>query len=361
MKKTLICILTIVSISIIVSIVLICDGSKYSNTSNNESEIPVADIERKVNIWNTVPGNTSKSKLDDMNIDYNSNLSEANSNALASITNLEYQDIEKQLDTYTYLAEIQSGYEKETYEDEPYIIPYLVEGSDSAVIVIPGGGFYFKSMDGSTHESKTIAETLNTNGINAFVLHYRSNPYEYPIPFLDLQRSIRYLRYHAEEYGIDKNKISVIGFSAGGNLIAHYINNIQGNNHFPDDYVLDEIDKEDDRIEIASMIYPVITFNNNVPMLFALFDDDDVRDEVKRIEMLNLMSSTKNFNSKDVNQFVAYGLSDSIVGVEETNKYIEKAKEEGTNIYVVAVENGEHGFGQKYYMEEYIKWFKENI
>jgi len=54
------------------------------------------------------------------------------------------------------------------------------------------------------------------------------------------------------------------------------------------------------------MIYPALSFNHNVPMLFAMFDDEDVRDPEKREELLSLMDM-KNCvaNSRDVPQFIA--------------------------------------------------------
>lgn len=321
----------------------------------------VADYDRRINIWKTVAGNIPKSKLDDMNIDYKSNRLIATLKFTNAIVNKKYKDVEKTIDTFTYFYEIKGGFEKTTYEDEPYLIPYLAENSDTAVIVIPGGGFGYKSMDGGTEEGKEVAETLNKNGISAFILHYRTNPYEYPIPYLDLQRAIKYLKYNSEKYGLNKDKISVIGFSAGGNLIVHYINQIQNKDIYPNDYERDEIDNEDATIDVASMIYPAITFNDNIPMLFALFDSEEVRDDQTRKELLNLMDNIKNFNSSNVKQFIAYGLKDDMVGVTETPKYIEKAKEQKTDIKEIIVKKGSHGFKQKFYMNDYIKWFKNNI
>lgn len=108
-----------------------------------------ADYETRVNIWNAVPGNSSRSKLDNMNINYGKkNTLFATLKFAGAIVNSNYSDEESVIDTFTYLYEIKGGYEKETYEDEPYLIPYVVDGSDSAVIVIPGGGFGYKSMDG---------------------------------------------------------------------------------------------------------------------------------------------------------------------------------------------------------------------
>lgn len=347
---------------VIIAIIIIFITILYNRAkSTGLGSGTVADIERKINIWNEVPSNSNKSKLDDMNINYDENLFISTLSFANAIVGDKYIDKEKEIDTFTYLYEIQQGFEKETYEDEPYIIPYLVEGSDSAVIVIPGGGFAYKSMDGTTGEGKDIAETLNKNGINAFVLHYRTNPYEYPVPYLDLQRAVRYLKYHAEEYHIDKNKISMIGGSAGGNLVGMYINKIMGSDLLPSEYVKDEIDLVDDSISLAAMLYPAISFNDNIPMLFAMFNSNDVRDENLRNELLNQMDLIKNFNSSNVKQFIAYGTKDTMVGTSEIEKYINVAKNNNTDIHVMVAKGQGHGFAQEYYMNDYIKWFKENV
>lgn len=178
----------------------------------------VSDYDKKIEIWgeNGIYGNSKDSKLEDMNINFDSNWTLASGDFYTSIIGDKYIDVEEKVDTYTYFHAIKPGFEKETYEDIPYLIPYLAEEGDSAVIVIPGGGFAYKSISDSDKEGKDIAKKLQENGINAFVLNYRSNPYEYPIPELDVQRAVRYIKYHSKEYGINQDKIGLIGFSAGG-------------------------------------------------------------------------------------------------------------------------------------------------
>lgn len=320
----------------------------------------VADYEKRIAIWNTIPGNSSNSKLDDMKIKYNGNLLWYTLRFSSAIVGDDFRDQEEVIDTFTYLYEIKGGYEKETYEDEPYLIPYLAEGSDCAVIVLPGGGFGYKSMDGTDSEGRDVAVTLQENGINAFVLHYRSNPYEYPIPQLDVQRAVRYIRYHAEEYGIDPEKIGLIGFSAGGFQIGSFINLIQGNDLFPEGYTPDEIDQVDDRVAAPAMIYPALTFNYNKSMLLCLFDADAVRDEGIRQEYLALVDQKNHVeNSAKLPQFIAWRTKDTMVGTRGTAAYIEAAKAAGVAVTEVIAEGQEHGFAQEYYMNQYLDWVME--
>lgn len=312
-----------------------------------------------IEIWNTAAGNHSGSKLDDMNIDFNSSWEDSAAGFYRSIPGAVYQDVERNMDTYTYFHEIQAGYEQETYEDQPYMIPYPAEGSDCAVIVIPGGGYGYKSMDGSGAEGHDVAVTLQNHGINAFVLHYRSNPYEYPIPQLDVQRAVRYLKANADGYGINPAKIGLLGFSAGGYQAGSYINLVQGRDLFPDDYTPDEIDKIDDSIAAPAMIYPALTFRCNVGMLFCLFDDEDVRDAGKREELLDMLDLKQYLDhSANLPQFISYGTADTVVG-DGPKEYIAAAQAAGIDVTIAIAEGKNHAYGQDYYMEQYLEWIKE--
>lgn len=319
---------------------------------------PVEDYTQKENIWTVPYGNNATSKLDNMNIDYNSDLIRSAMKFWDILTG-DYKDVEKDIDTLTYYYEIKGGYEKTTYEDEPYIIPYLTNKSNKSVIIISGGGFIYKSMDGETKESKDVALELNNQGINAFLLHYRSNPYEWPISYLDLQRAIRYIRYNSEKYQIDKDDISVIGFSAGGNVVSTYINQIMGKDLLNENYTKDDIDLEDDTITKAAMIYPAINFNNNPTMLFAMFPSKDVKDDQTRINLLDKTNNIKHFSSSNIKQYISYGGKDRMVGTEEINKYIKKCEETNTNITKNYLANEGHGFETKKYIDNYIKWLQE--
>ncbi|WP_299060771.1 alpha/beta hydrolase [uncultured Polaribacter sp.] len=91
-----------------------------------------------------------------------------------------------------------------------------------AIIICHGGGYGYLAYD---WEGTDIAKWLNSKGITAFVLKYRlpnskSIITSYNAPIQDAQRAIRYVRFNAEKFDININKIGVIGFSAGGHLAA---------------------------------------------------------------------------------------------------------------------------------------------
>lgn len=112
------------------------------------------------------------------------------------------------------------------------LTPYLAPGDNNiAIIVCPGGSYFW--LDKKT-EGAGVAEWLQSNGISAFVLEYRvggvagfithyrllARGNRYPDMLHDVQRSIQLVREHAEEYGIDADRLGVMGFSAGGHLAA---------------------------------------------------------------------------------------------------------------------------------------------
>lgn len=106
-----------------------------------------------------------------------------------------------------------------TATDKPRMYLFLPKqrSTSAAVLVIPGGGYQHVAIG---HEGFQIANWLNDQGMAAFVLDYRVKPYRYPIEIDDGRRAMRLLRAHAEEYGIDPNRIGVWGSSAGGHLAS---------------------------------------------------------------------------------------------------------------------------------------------
>ena len=104
-------------------------------------------------------------------------------------------------------------------QDKPRLTIHLAPEGDAtgaAVIVNPGGGYRGLAAD---HEGLQVANFLNGDGISAFILRYRLLPdYEPSISLIDAQRAVRYVRYHAEAFGIDPDRMGMMGFSAGGHL-----------------------------------------------------------------------------------------------------------------------------------------------
>ncbi len=90
-----------------------------------------------------------------------------------------------------------------------------------AVVICPGGGYVGVAID---HEGFDLARFFNSLGISAFVLKYRCHDYDDKFgplkdaPLSDALRTIRIVRSRAAQYGINPNKVGIMGFSSGGHV-----------------------------------------------------------------------------------------------------------------------------------------------
>ena len=107
-------------------------------------------------------------------------------------------------------------------EYEGYLNCYIVEQSEEysknrkrpAMLVLAGGGYTFTS----SREKEPVALSFVSNGYQAFTLDYSVAPNKYPVQLLEACMAMAYIRENSEDFGIDKNKVGAIGFSAGGHL-----------------------------------------------------------------------------------------------------------------------------------------------
>ena len=125
--------------------------------------------------------------------------------------------------------------------------------SGKMVIVCPGGAYVSLAYG---HEGEKIARYFNSKGITAVVLKYRvplrlGQP-KHMIAWQDAQRCVRVCRARAEEWGVDPNKIGIMGFSAGGHLALLIAASSQTNAYEP----VDDIDKLPCNVNFAVPVYP---------------------------------------------------------------------------------------------------------
>ena len=106
--------------------------------------------------------------------------------------------------------------------DGAYLDAYLPDPTANFVrkplLVIPGGGYGKVCAD---REGEPIAQAFIPYGYNAFVLHYtvgRKKPF--PAQLTEATLAIKYIKDHANEFGVDVDELFVVGFSAGGHLAA---------------------------------------------------------------------------------------------------------------------------------------------
>ncbi len=131
--------------------------------------------------------------------------------------------------------------------------PRSAKGPVPAIVVFPGGGYHILAID---LEGTEVCDWLDSAGIACVLLKYRvpdTGPYpKSPAALQDAQRAVGVVRQHAAEWGVDPNRVGVLGFSAGGHLAAAL------STHF-DKRLYDSVDAADQlscRPDFAVVIYP---------------------------------------------------------------------------------------------------------
>ena len=183
----------------------------------------------------------------------------------------------------------------------PTMTLYSPNGKNTraAVVVFPGGGYVRLAID---LEGTEVCDWLTSKGITCVLLKYRvpapkltPSKGAYPESLMaleDAQRTVGLVRFHAAEWHIDPHKIGVLGFSAGGHLVAAMSTHFE-RRLYP---AVDAADKESCRPDFAVALYPghlwiddkKFELNPNVPVTrqtpptFLLHAEDDPLDSVNQ-------------------------------------------------------------------------------
>ena len=217
------------------------------------------------------------------------------------------------------------------YQPDPEI------ATGTAVLVIPGGGYRVVCMD---HEGKAIARWLNSIGITAGVLKYRLPNVHYAVPFQDAQQALRMLRANADEYGIDRNRVGVLGFSAGGHLASTI------GTHFNEDFSSGRGDNlaESNRPDFMILVYPVVTMQagltHNGSRTYLLGD-------APNDEMVMRFSNEQQVSGDTPPTFVVHATDDGTVPVLNSINLYEALIAAGVSAEMHIFEHGGHGFALK--------------
>jgi acetyl esterase/lipase len=223
-------------------------------------------------------------------------------------------------------------------QDIPTITPFLAPkeiATGAAIVVCPGGGYSHLS---NIKEGSSVAEWLNSLGISAFVLNYRLGMrYHEPNQLLDAARAVRTVRSRAKEWGLDGNRIGILGFSAGGHLASTLGTHFDAGKANAND----EIDRVSSRPDLMVLIYPVITMGDltHKGSKLNLLGENPTPDLVNRYS--NELHVTKNTPPT----FLVHTMSDTAVPVENSLMFASALRKEGVPFEFHLYEQGPHGFG----------------
>ena len=201
-------------------------------------------------------------------------------------------------------------------------------------MVFPGGGYNELAMN---LEGTEICDWLNSQGITAVLLKYRvpsreSTPFgESPRALEDAQRALSLVRHHAAEWGIDGHRIGVIGFSAGGHMVAATSTHFDKRSYSP----VDAADKESCRPDFAIACYPG-----------HLWDSDYGFNLNPNVPITHQTPPT----------FIVQAENDHVDGVEQSLVYYIGLKKAGVPAELHIYAQGGHGFGLRRTKDPITGW-----
>ena len=199
----------------------------------------------------------------------------------------------------------------------------------NSVLLLPGGGYHVISF----REGEVTALRLIGHDIPTFILHYSiGDKIKYPVPLIEVFASLDYIRRNYEKYHINKNGISVCGFSAGGHLAG-----LASCNHTNKEYSdLLGIDINNMKINGCILGYPVISYEYKDNESFEAVSSGD-KDLAKKLSIEKL--ANKDFPKT----FIVHTTEDDDVLVQNSLVLAKKLTDLGVFLEMHIYPKGLHG------------------
>jgi acetyl esterase/lipase len=224
--------------------------------------------------------------------------------------------------------------------DIAVFLPAKKTATGQAVIICPGGGYSYLSYN---WEGTDPARWLASKGIAAIVLKYRlpnakSNIISNLSPLLDAKRAIRMVRANAVQWNIDKNKVGIMGFSAGGHVASTL------STHFDDGDAqsTDSIERQSSRPDFSILVYPVISMRKGITHNGSR---NNLLGPNPDTSLVNLYSNELQVKKNTPPAFLVQASDDKSVPVENSLMYYQALVANDISAEMHLFPKGGHGFG----------------
>lgn len=228
----------------------------------------------------------------------------------------------------------------------------------TAVLICPGGGYWVVAAG---HEGADVAKQFNEYGVTAFVLRYRLPNDAYMenksfVPLMDAQQALYLIRKNAKQYGINENRIGIMGFSAGGHLASTV------GTHF-NDPVRKELSTANLRPDFMILGYPVISFNDSIAHIGSR---DALINKNPDPKLVHYFSNEEQVSAKTPPTFLVHASDDDAVKVANSVRFYEALVKNNVPAEIHIYEKGGHGFGLNNatttdkWFERCINWMRAN-
>lgn len=222
-------------------------------------------------------------------------------------------------------------------DDNPTLTTYLPPpeiANGTAVLICPGGGYGGLC---SSYEGHQIAKWLNTQGIAGFVLKYRLAPYRHPVPLYDAKRAMRLIRLNAKAWGINPDRVGVMGFSAGGHLASTLGTHFDAGSHKTGK----PVERFGCRPDFMILIYPVISMGEktHIDSMHNLLGHEPTQAERDEV------SNELRVSSETPMAFIVHSVKDQAVPVDNSRLFHAALQAKGISSKYLELPSGEHGLG----------------
>lgn len=209
------------------------------------------------------------------------------------------------------------------------------EPNGAAMVVCPGGGY----GGHADHEGEPVARWLNTLGVTGVVLKYRLGPQSrHPMMLQDAARAVRTVRARAEEWGVDPQRVGILGFSAGGHLASTLATHFETGR--PE--AADPVDRLSSRPDVAVLVYPVITLQE--PHVHA-GSRQNLLGDAPAEDLVALLSNETQVTAATPPSFLVHAADDGPVPPENSLLFALALSRCGVPFSLHVYEKGGHGFG----------------
>jgi len=260
----------------------------------------------------------------------------------------------------------EKAYENKEYDEngiyfvvsKPDLTIYLPQDENkekTAIVICPGGGYHAVC---ASYEGHKIAREMNKKGVAAFVLKYRLPSDNYCedkafAPLQDAQRAIKIVRDNAGKWGIDPNKIGIMGFSAGGHLAS------TAGTHFSKSYIENK-EETSLRPDFMVLVYPVISMQDG---LTHKGSRENLIGTDPNAELVDLFSNEKQVTENTPRTFLTHAEDDDVVPVENSLRFYEALKAKNVSADMHLFSKGKHGYplepAASNWLEYVFQWMKE--
>lgn len=206
-----------------------------------------------------------------------------------------------------------------------YLVP-KEKANGTAVLICPGGGYAGLSTD---KEGKKIAEWFNKQGISAFVLYYRMPNGKYEIPLKDAQTALSIIDKNARKWNIDRKKVGIMGFSAGGHLASTV------GTHYKD---------PKERPAFMILVYPVISMGDEMTHKGSR---ENLLGKNPSDKLIEQYSNELNVTKDTPPTFLVHAKDDNVVTIDNSKQFYRALLKNNVRCEIWATQQGGHGFGME--------------